>query len=162
MRLLVLCLSVCLSVCLYFPPSVSGRPCGIFRLPPQRLAWIFILEIFINMYEHIRNLGKARQMTDPLHKNLCTYMITFVTDVVMYNLITNILMLVVINFLLNYFWLLNLPSNFFVATLSKRPCLPLFLWLSLLLLLFHHHLIHRNCLMLLCLPLLFFYYFYLA
>ena len=39
-------------------------------------------------------------MTDPLHKDLCTYMIAFVTNVVMYNLVTNILMLIVINFLL--------------------------------------------------------------
>ena len=55
-------------------------------------------------------------MTDPLHKDLCTYMITFVTHVFMCDLVTNILMLV-INFLLQLLLVVKSAIKCFVATL---------------------------------------------
>jgi len=55
-------------------------------------------------------------MTDLLPKDLCTYMITFVTDFVMYNLATNTLMLV-INFFLHLLLVMKSSIKFFVATL---------------------------------------------
>ena len=112
------CLSFSLSVfSLYFPPSVSGLPCRIFRLPPQWLAWILMLEVVINMYEHIRNLGKARQKWQTHY--IKTYMRIWSPSLPISLCITwspNILMLV-INFFHQLLLVIKYAITFFVATL---------------------------------------------